>query len=456
MFLADHRVKMRICVRTSNGVTRREKGGKVVYEGNERILRWMDIWDAMFDNNTFSFSKKDYALCHERITSNESDITTEWYTPSDNETSFCVPTPNKAEKIGMLAGYDLADITKKDVASALLSYQLLDNSVYLGALVCFLALLLLAISVRLFNHYRELQLLNMLQMMDGGLRYEELRVKKKKITRKGYSRHLVKKQVSSFIRGSDHGSRWVSLLITILSFYLLIYFCSVYSTSKIILKSPEIVDTYQKLIQHDTAVGYFDNFMLKASASFENSSAGSDKRKVWMKYLSARKPMEMKVPEKLRKGYKLMRDDRSVIIGSSTILRWLKPMFCAASSEGQLRHMELVFDPSEEEKIYGFPVAIHLKQDKKVTLKLRLMQESGCPSALGEWSSQHPFNLVKQKGITSGEHLFKQKLVCDNELMTDVDAPDPVDLPYWLSLIHALLAIHLLAFIVSCIEKLIA
>ena len=91
-------------MRTNAEITRRQREGKVVYEAEEMTSRWLGIWDALFNNNTFSFAKEDFTHCHERIISNQSDITTEWYSPSDNETSFCVPTPNMAERVAMLAG----------------------------------------------------------------------------------------------------------------------------------------------------------------------------------------------------------------------------------------------------------------------------------------------------------------------------------------------------------------
>ena len=36
---------MKICVRSKTDVPRRERGGKMVYKGDEVTSRWLDVWD---------------------------------------------------------------------------------------------------------------------------------------------------------------------------------------------------------------------------------------------------------------------------------------------------------------------------------------------------------------------------------------------------------------------------
>lgn len=441
-------------MRTNQEVKTIKRDGKIIYTSEYGTLDWIDTWDKVFNNSTFSFSGKDYEPCYRQLITNTTDINTELYMLSDDTTHFTVPVPSVPQTVSILAGYDLRNISKHDVASALLSYQLLDTTVYLTSAMFLLIFLLMVIAVSLLQHYRELYTVE-----SNGMEDATICSKKTRITRRGHKVILIKQQLTSLVRGSYSDCKSISFLFSVLTFYLIIYFSSVYSTSNIVLNKPDLCDSYQKLVEHPKATAFINDFMMKISPSFEFASATSLKGKIWSKRMPPNRARSLEsVVKQFQEIYRLMRDYNSVVIVSSTFNHLTRSLMCSMSREEKssplesLRYITRFVDPSEPEQLYGFPLSIYFKNIKLVTSRLRLMEQSALFTVTVTRLSQQFYQSIQPIMKQSDGYIMKQKLACDGQLTVHVDPPQPVEVKFFSSLIYSLLTIQLLTLFVLLVE----
>ena len=253
------------------------------------------------------------------------------------------------------------------MASALLSYKLLDTTDMISM-------------TRLLEYYRQESVLNAMECMNQGMQREMIRSKKHLVTRTGYRRQLVNRQVTAFLRGSGCDSKWITLLATGLSFYLITYFSCLYSTSNIIMRSPELLDTFEKVAMHPSVSVFFMDLVFQVSPLFEGAPPSSEKGKVWKK----RKPFPpgalkygLKSLKALEETFRQMRDESEVVIVSSSMTSFFGSILCAFSTQDELRQITSFVDEHAVERLYGFGLSVSIKDVKQVTLKWRRVEQSG-------------------------------------------------------------------------------
>lgn len=449
---------MRICLRTNIPVSQTVKDGKVIYESTAvATLGWIDAFDRVFGKSSFTFAERDYEVCEEELASNTTDLSTELYLTSEKYTNFTIPAPSWAQKAVMLGAYDMANVTKYEMASALTSYRLLETAVYMATGTLLLILLLALIAFSLFKHHRRVEALLMMENSANGFDRDLIRMKRQLLTQKGFTIGMVKNQVSSFFKGSGCDFKWIGFLVTMLIFYVVFYFNSVYSTSSIVLRGPKLLTTYSEVAEHPTASAYFSDFMLKVSTNFKNAPASSVKGRIWKKHFMLQKEGSGSgYAGLIIQCYLDMRDKKSVTLASSMVLPIAKGTFCALSPPEELRYIKVSADQSEHENVYGFALSVHFKSVKKVIAGLRLIEQSDVYSTLVAKAADQYFDMSRMlMGKSKGEVLRQQK-ACDGQLTVQVEPLQPVKLRFWFSLIRFLLGVQLIALLVLCIEKGIA
>ena len=278
---AEHREEnMRICMRSDAEVIVKRINGKIVYETQQMILRFIEIWQATFPNASFSFAREDRVVCEGQLRNNESDISSEIYPiqRSIKDSFLYIPVPYSRSRISFLTGYDIANITRADVASALDSVNLFQDQVYWLIFSFALLFILLVVVASIFAHRRELLWLGMMDLVEPiGYQPRRRQSRRSIITQQGYLRRIALSRVRLFFRHRNDAPRWLCLLSTSFTFYLTTYFCATYSTSSVVERKPAVLDTYEKLAVHPNASVFFFDFGFGTSEPFKNAPADSVK-----------------------------------------------------------------------------------------------------------------------------------------------------------------------------------
>ena len=446
---------MNICLRSDSDVTVRNDSGKITYKTLELFQHYIQIWQTAFPRASFFFTKEDEIVCEERLRNNKSDISTEVY-PIDRVTDdsfFFVPVPYAASRISIVSGYDLKNISKADVASALHSVYLFQDQVYWLMFTFILLFAILLIAAAIFAHRRELLWLDMMDSIEP-MNYQPRRRQSRRsvITQQGYLRRFVLSRVQLFSRNRNSAPKWLRLLFTSLTFYLTTYFCATYSTSSIVEEKPSVLGTYEKLTEHPNASVFFLNYGFRASDSFENAPANSVKGKIWARYLNTRASKDSLSTvsfTKFNECYKMMRDHKYVVIGPSNFAHTIASGFCAFSGSGEIRHIEIEHDLSEQERFFGYAASIRLKYDRLSLRRLRMLAESMLTLHLAQRYSELLYELSG-----NSDDITKQRAVCTGSLKEETQNFEPVPITYWITFIYSAIFVFCFAFITLLLEHL--
>lgn len=444
---------LRICFQSVGVVENRRVNGKIVHESQDELTQsWVDIFDALNKNNSYFVARKNFVECYEQMKNNQSDLITELYSPSTNESLLYVPAPNTASLVTMLSGYSWHDVVPFNPVSALQNFTMLDGSVYLVYSLFIVLFTLLVVASALLRLYRTII------WREGHSTGRAHRLQRNlKITGDGRVRSFVKEQILLFFRGHSKSFRSTTLLLLLLTFYVAVYFNAVYSTSNIVLKKPVMVDTYGKLVKHRTATGIFIAFFVKASDSFRDSHRSSVKGKIWNKFITQYREFDIddanfeisQGPILVEKAFQLMRTKKAVAIASSTTVKVVRAWVCALTPPSQQRYLTIITDPSEHEEILGFALATRYTRKREVLRALRLFNQSGVfGHFMKRFESMNHEWWAKLVGRTDAE-IFRQHLACTGEYEADMShALKAVPLDFWKSFIFTLLGVHIFSLIV--------
>ena len=442
---------MRICVATKTAKEGQTLDSKTKYDGDEATGLWVDMWQTALPNSSFFFTNQDRTVCEERLSNNASDFSSEAYPIEDSldNPHFSVPVPLRSAPILMLTGYDMADIERKDVASAIHSVYLFETPVYMLMLAFLILFVLLVIGASLLRLQRELMNLDIIDSMASSIHRPRVgRMRRQVITKPGYSSKFVLRRVLLFFRDTSSAPRIISILVSLLSFGLITYFSSFFSTKSIVEEKPLILDTYEKLADHPNASVFFTGTQPHPSDSFKSAPASSVKGRIWARY--KRTPAYgsesnsinlVELPEM----YMKMRHHKYVMM--STYADLVACMICALRAPGELRHMHIMADPSEQQRIYGLALSTHLKNDRYILRKLTLFTESGLVLYFRQFGSEYIYDLAPRR-----ENLTQQRVACLDGLNEEPSQQSPAPLLFWLSFFLVASILLSLALIILLLE----
>lgn len=450
---------IRICLRSDADVIEKQVNGKTVYQTQWMVSQFIGLLQAVFANSSFYFTREDKIICEARYQNNQSDLGNEIY-PIQSTVSkpfIHVPVITISSRISMLTGYDLANITQSNVASALNSIYLLQDEVY-GLIGLFILLFSIFVALSSYLSFRcELLSLDIEDTIEP-FNYHTLNrhSRRRVILRPGFIRRCTLRRVGQFILNQTNGPRIACLFATILAFYLSTFFCSNYSTSIIVERRPTILDSYEKLAEHANASVFFLDYGSKISDSFKNAPRSSVKGKIWKRYsqTSASKDTVSTVElMKVSAYYFLMRDRKYVMLGPKFFIQTAGSAICAFRGPGEMRHLHIVHDKSENEQVYGFAVSSHLKDDAYLRQRLRRLVEAAVLYRLNQRYSDFIYDSASNL-LDSGEGMVKQRAVCFGQLEEDAHEQQPVSITYWVTFFQAALGILFISLIVLTLENL--
>lgn len=406
---------------------------------------------ALHGNNTFFYSTKTEE-CLERLKNNQSDISTSTSSYFENLDGYTVPVPMFANKIRFIAGYklDFAAVKPEECATVMDNVQLLGPFVHLASL----ALIFSSVLVVLAGILMQLQ-------------YKENKIK-------GRSRHLsnyllmkyvmkqLMKELSLIYNGKSHHFKWIGFLFTMLCFYLVLSFNSLYKTSQIIVNEPYVIKDYRMLLEDKTSLPIFFDSVASASTIFKSAGKNTPRGKIWSKLINSRTDIKQNIvpggadfnPDYVKQLVARMNDSHDIFISTTLPVTFMHAGFCCFSPESELWKLNIFTDDSEKEDLLGYPVSNYYPNERSVTRSMRLYAES----YLSEQFLINYIAFFQDQMYTlfgsSVKHQFEQNLVCSPEFKLDAELDvEAIGFGYYRSFFITLLAVLFLSCLVYLYEK---
>ena len=374
--------------------------------------------------------------CLHRLETNKSDVSSH-LTPISPDSPFVyVPQPLMTGEPQIMSGYGLRDneTLAKDVATVFRNAHLLEPEVYLGILYL-LTLFILFITLRLFVflHSRGTTFIR-----------------------------RVKSEVSRVFYRKSRYFRLITLLLSILSFYITTCLLCLYKTTHIIIEEPFHAKTYQESLDYESSLAfYYDQFSV-VSTGFINAPTNSVKNKMWRKFVSSGRPsfdLEKTkhnpnlYSEHLVRIADEWRRQKSIAIAPSMIMPLLKSVACCISPEGDLWFIKIFTDPQEAETIYGYSVRnSFIPPGPSLIRNLQRLFETQVISRHYDLSFDVT-DYFRKIFVRDHKHQWKQYLACyHREALTPYPQVPPVSMSYFTSFFVACWIVWFFAFIYNLLQ----
>lgn len=335
-------------------------------------------------------------LCAERLLSNQSDISFTNIPMATTSPYYHVPQPSLSGKLQFSTGYFRADEEQRgeETATALSNVHLLDVKVYLSVLSLFTSFFLF-IAARILILSRRNNIRSKLS--------------------------FIGREITRVIHHTSENFRLITLLCSVLLFYLVTSFLCLYKTSQIVVPRPFYPKSYQESLDHATSIAYLIDEVSHVSDSFKNAPVDSVKRKIWQKSNSSGKynlfspesydldnvgPLIDLFNQELARG--------SIFVASTLSSLLIKSFACGVSRENELFVLKMLSDPLEKEIIFGIPVRNNFSLTSYYQFRYRRQFENLVLDVM--WARL--FDLTDMAGelaATSFSHLWRQKVVCQDE-----------------------------------------
>ena len=424
-----------------NPVQKEDGTWALVGLGANRYMETTDILQRLIRSfNTSYYVSNSPEECYDRLVRNESDFSNTFFSIRIVSPAMRTMLPIFVEKVEFLSGYIITDgkWDMEETASVITNVYLLDFDVYLWALVLFVSLVLFVIArVVMFSVMRQ-----------------EIWTKLK---RKGVSPgYVIRRELSRVYYNSSDQFKWISLLLTMLVFYLVTSFLCVYKTSHVIIFKPFYPESYQQSLDWDTSYGYYYDKFHPVSGGFQDAPSDSLKGKIWSKSMTSdhNQLFNLSVANPAAIVYLLLRgtshvmDSKSIYLASTVTMPILKTSSCAASPEDKL-YLEYQFsDPSEEESIVGNLLGQAVPNQELVEKRIRHVFEAH----LLPYHMKTVFDVFDEVGSmmgTSKSHQWRQKVTCENPNAFLPEAQvKPIPFSYFSTFFAACGLVWFIAFII--------
>ena len=220
-------------------------------------------------------------------------------------------------------------------------------------------------------------------------------------------------------------------MISLLTFLLILHFIMLYKTEQVVGEKPEIIDSYEKLLNHPDTMPYFFDGLYSDSDEFKFAPPESQKGKIWKRLISkAGKNYTyytngrfdsvniFNVPKAANEIVQL----KAVLISGSYQTSFLCSTFaCTLSGEDELWKTVVNADPSEGEDLSGWAVRDSFELFGTVKSYLRRISESGTMvEYLVKQSVEFGYYLMG----ASHSHTIQQRKICRGYVRTFSETND--------------------------------
>lgn len=387
-------------------------------------------------NVTFYFTTE-ASNCLERLKNNLSDLSTTFMPIQSISPYYHVPQTLFSGKIQFVTGYNMSEGEQAmpDTATVYTNADLLKPSVYLWATLLLASLIaFVSFKVTLFCQ--------------------------KTSTNRMPITSMIKKQLARVFYHDSERFKWITLLYSLLCFFLITSFLCLYKTSHIIMEKPFHAITYQESLDHPSSLAFYYDQIAVVSSDFKNAPVDSIRGKLWAKlnatgrqddYAGAATNMRT-LPAVLTKGSQEMTVRRGICIASPLIIPIIKSVACGFSPDGELWVVKIFADPIESEVIYGHAFGNHFTLPPKLPSAMKSFFETHFLAR--EYALAFDQRALSAQLVgASQSHQRKQNILCDDE---KAFAPEPyvhaISLSYFTSFIETILLVWIFAFILNIFQ----
>lgn len=307
----------------------------------------------------------DSLKCIKALANNETDFAP-IYAPQHRELkNYQVPVPIIPRKLFIVSGYNVSDFkirekTRNLRTTVMTNFAIFDSFSYL--ITCLLLLVLLCLLI--VNYC--------------------MRVKLKR--RNKLTFRLVLFLIWRKYKKMNSKMRSVPFMVAVLSFVLMTHFTVLYKSEQVVGYKPEVIDSYEKLLQMPDSLPVFFDGLFPDSKEFKLAPVGSARWKVWQK-LQAKvknesekfivKGVDQSGYDKVMPLFTALIELQVVIISSYETAFMVSGTICSSSDENYLWKTVLTADSSENEELAGWCIRDSFQGSQPIISYMRHLAESG-------------------------------------------------------------------------------
>lgn len=417
----------------------------------KKISHSVDLFDGFSKTNISFYFTKSKKECLERLKTNKSDLATNAVSYNKNLDGYIVPAPSYVSQLQLVTGYklNLSELKPHESATVMANVNLIDPIVHLSSLGLILSFILIVFSSILIKFKYS---------FNG--KFSNNWSSSKRFIKK-VLKNLIK-ELTLIYYGSSEKFNWISLLFTILTFYLITCFNCLYKTSQVIVPEPFVIKNYQMLLDDSKSLPIFYGSGNIIPNTFKFAPEGSIKKKIWLKMVKLLGNQINDIYNErgqitnysfLRSFFYKMHSENSVYV-SHWFANYMFYALCSLSPEDELWRIFKFKDESEKEELRGFPFSVHYNLKRSIVRQVRVFSEN-------HLYMTNLINIFKQISIdiyerlnTTRQHQNEQRLVCSDNYKPhpDIDV-HAIGLDYFGSFFVACLIICIIAFLILYHEK---
>lgn len=383
--------------------------------------------------NTSIYFTTDTNECLDRLTNNESDLSTVYLPIQEFTDGYFVPHPLIGGRLQFIAAYNISDSDQpgEDVATVVDNFQLLDYEVYACSFFLLLSFILFIIArIWLFTSISHIK------------RSSRLR--------------RIMAEVGKIFFYTSTRFKFITALYSMLAFYIMTSFLSVYKTSRVIVDRPFLPKSYQDSLDHESSFAFLYDQISNVSSEFRAAPASSLRGKLWKKLTDAHRENDFENMDDPTQFAQLVHNmvfeitqRNSIFIAAPIIIPLLKSAGCGLSQENELHVIKVFADPSEPEFNYGNAVRKNSPFVDFIADRLLILLESSI-AAHGFELGFDQFEATARIAGTSKSHQWKQRVVCDHENAFIVEPEvQAIALHYFGSFFSSTLVIWAIALVIN-------
>lgn len=265
--------------------------------------------------------------------------------------------------------------------------------------------------------------------------------------------------------GSSIKFKWLSLLFTILTFYMTTSFMCLYKTSQIIVHEPFVVKNYQMLINDKASLPIFHDISNSTIDYFRFAPDGSTRKKVWTKLINSGDGWRTNILSKnvnlfnygaLKYLFNFIHKENYILFSLFPLIDYIRTILCSMSPKPELWRVFKFHDDSEKENLFSFAISSHYNHMRSIRRSLSLFFESHIWHENKQKNLKYFEHFVRFDNHIDRKHRCEQDRICSKDYKFTSDLTvHPIGLNYFKSFFLACLIIYLIAFIVQKIELLL-
>lgn len=348
--------------------------------------------------------------CFERMEKNLSDISN-MLVPLDRLPPYLrVAQVMFAGKVQFLTGYRTkvnADIGRES-ATVFSNFHQMNLYVYLWAL-CSLISFFLFISLRVLLFTR----------LSASISRRHVHPKGQTVLR------VIVRQIDKMLNHSHDRLRLITLLYSLLCFFIVTVFMILYKTTHVIVERQKFPTSYQESLDHETSVPFFYDQWANISDSFREAPADSLKGKMWAKLLASGKQKDHSISQKTQLGFGLMEflrklkiefwETKMIVLSLSLMMPMIKSVACGLGPDDELWFPQVHSDRSESEQLYARTMINDFSHAKFYINRLQRSFESHSLAHLYSVSMDATDIIHRFHANSSSAHLRMQKIACKDD-----------------------------------------